>query len=60
MKPTEIRDDIFQAYPVLIGDLDASGNLNANILHEVIKGLKCKFVAQVRCFFFCLGNRRSP
>lgn len=37
-----------EAYPVLLGDIDPSGNLNANILHLFNSRLKGKFAAQVQ------------
>lgn len=36
-----------EAYPVLFGDIDPSGNLNANILHQFGKHIRLKFVSQV-------------
>ena len=39
-----------QAFPILIGDIDPSGNLNANIIHAFSERLRTKCVAQV-CFF---------
>ena len=35
-----------EAYPILLGDMDPSGNLNANIIHQ-IKNTRVKFVSQV-------------
>nr|CAG4644121.1 EOG090X09KD [Lepidurus arcticus] len=35
-----------EAYPILLGDIDPSGNLNANIIHQLSSNLRCKFVAQ--------------
>lgn len=37
-----------EAYPILIGDMDPSGNLNANIIHQLSKNIRCKFVAQIQ------------
>ncbi|EZA58298.1 hypothetical protein DMN91_005998 [Ooceraea biroi] len=37
-----------EAYPVLLGDIDPTGNLNANILHQLGSRLKGKFAAQVQ------------
>lgn len=37
-----------EAYPVLLGDIDPSGNLNANIIHQFNKHLRTKFAAQVQ------------
>lgn len=36
-----------EAYPVFLGDVDPSGNLNANILHQFNSRVKTKLVAQV-------------
>ena len=30
-----------------MGDIDGSGNLNANIIHQFTKNMRCKFVSQV-------------
>lgn len=35
-----------EAYPVLLGEIDPSGNLNANILHQLNPRTKVKFSAQ--------------
>lgn len=40
VSPTEV-------YPILVGDIDASGNLNANIIHQLTSNIKTKMVAQV-------------
>ncbi|EFN79140.1 Mitochondrial import receptor subunit TOM40-like protein [Harpegnathos saltator] len=37
-----------EAYPVLLGDVDPTGNLNASILHQLGTRLKGKFAAQVQ------------
>lgn len=37
-----------EAYPVLMGEIDPSGNLNANIIHSFTRQLRCKFVAQIQ------------
>ncbi|XP_013789285.1 mitochondrial import receptor subunit TOM40 homolog 1-like [Limulus polyphemus] len=37
-----------EAYPVLLGDIDPSGNLNANIIHQFNKHLRTKFAAQIQ------------
>lgn len=36
-----------EAYPILLGDIDPSGNLNANIIHQLNKNVRVKFVSQV-------------
>ncbi|XP_021362582.1 mitochondrial import receptor subunit TOM40 homolog 1-like [Mizuhopecten yessoensis] len=35
-----------EVYPVIIGDVDASGNLNANIIHAFSQRLRSKLVSQ--------------
>lgn len=37
-----------EAYPILLGDVDPSGNLNASILHQFRPQIQAKFGAQVR------------
>ncbi|XP_076028330.1 translocase of outer membrane 40 [Oratosquilla oratoria] len=37
-----------EAYPVMLGDIDPSGNLNANIIHQITPGVRTKFVAQIQ------------
>jgi len=37
-----------EAYPVMLGDIDPSGNLNANIIHQMLPNLRTKFVAQIQ------------
>lgn len=37
-----------EAYPILVGDIDPSGNMNANIIHAFSKRTRCKFGAQVQ------------
>jgi len=36
-----------QAFPVMMGEVEPSGNLNANIIHQFTKHLRCKFISQV-------------
>ena len=36
-----------EAYPILLGDIDPSGNLNANIIHQLNRNIRMKFVSQV-------------
>ena len=38
---------VSQAFPIMIGDVDPSGNLNANIIHQFTNNLRCKFVSSV-------------
>jgi len=35
------------AFPVLIGEIDPAGNLNANIIHQFTSRIRCKAAAQV-------------
>lgn len=37
-----------EAFPVLLGDVDPSGNLNANIVHQFNRAIRCKFAAQIQ------------
>jgi len=37
-----------EAYPVLIGDIDMSGNLQANIIHAPTDNLRCKLTAMIQ------------
>ncbi|KAK7105670.1 mitochondrial import receptor subunit TOM40 homolog 1-like [Littorina saxatilis] len=37
-----------EAFPILIGDIDPSGNLNANIIHAFSERLRTKCVAQIQ------------
>lgn len=36
-----------EAFPVILGDIDPSGNLNANIIHQFAPNVRCKFASQV-------------
>lgn len=38
-----------EVFPVLLGDIDPAGNLNANIIHQFNPRVRCKIAAQV-CF----------
>ena len=37
----------FQAYPVILGDIDNSGSLSAQVIHQFAQNLKSKLVVQV-------------
>lgn len=37
-----------EAYPILLGDIDPSGNLNATMIHQIQPKLQAKFGAQVK------------
>jgi len=37
-----------EAYPILIGDIDASGNLQANIIHAPSDNVRCKMMAAIQ------------
>lgn len=39
-----------EAFPVLLGDIDPSGNLNANVIHQFSPRIRCKFASQVSVF----------
>ena len=43
---------VLQSYPILVGDMDPSGDLNAQIIHQVFKQIRCKFVSQVKIVLF--------
>ena len=37
-----------ESYPLLLGDIDPSGNLNANIVHAFSPRLRCKSIVQIQ------------
>ncbi|KAJ9591951.1 hypothetical protein L9F63_001553 [Diploptera punctata] len=37
-----------EAFPILLGDIDPSGNLNANVIHQFGQRIRTKLVAQVQ------------
>ncbi|XP_064651010.1 mitochondrial import receptor subunit TOM40 homolog 1-like [Lineus longissimus] len=37
-----------EVFPVLIGEVDPSGNLNANIIHQFSERIRCKFMSQIQ------------
>lgn len=37
-----------EAFPVLLGDIDPSGNLNANVIHQFSNSLRAKFATQIQ------------
>lgn len=37
-----------EAFPVVLGDIDPSGNLNANIIHQLTPQVRCKFASQIQ------------
>lgn len=37
-----------EAFPVLLGDIDPSGNLNANIIHQFTPQIRLKFASQIQ------------
>lgn len=37
-----------EAFPVMMGEVEPSGNLNANIIHQFTKNLRCKFISQIQ------------
>ncbi|CAG0881483.1 unnamed protein product [Darwinula stevensoni] len=39
-----------EAYPILMGEVDASGSLNANIIHQFTRELRTRLVAQLEGF----------
>ena len=42
----------FQVYPLILGDMDSTGNLNANIIHQFHPNVRTRVVAQVKCEIF--------
>ncbi|XP_045464289.1 mitochondrial import receptor subunit TOM40 homolog 1-like [Harmonia axyridis] len=45
-----------EAYPILLGDIDPSGNLNATIIHQICNNVQAKFGAQVQNSKFTVGQ----
>lgn len=45
-----------EAYPILLGDIDPTGNLNATIIHQLQPQLQAKFGAQVQNSKFQVGQ----
>lgn len=45
-----------EAYPILLGDVDPSGNLNATIIHQLKPNLQGKFGAQVQNHKFTVSQ----
>lgn len=45
-----------EAYPILLGDIDPTGNLNATIIHQIQPKLSAKFGAQVQNSKFQVGQ----
>jgi mitochondrial import receptor subunit TOM40 len=45
-----------EAYPILLGDIDPSGNLNATIIHQLCPRIQAKFGAQVQNSKFTVGQ----
>jgi len=37
-----------EAFPVLLGDIDPQGNLNANIIHQFSPRVRCKIASQIQ------------
>lgn len=37
-----------EAFPVVLGDIDPSGNLNANVIHQLTPNIRCKFGSQIQ------------
>lgn len=35
-------------FPIVLGDIDSSGNLNANIIHQFHSNVRTRIVAQVK------------
>jgi len=41
ISPTEL-------FPVILGDIDPAGNVNANVIHQMTPNLRCKFASQIQ------------
>lgn len=37
-----------EAFPVILGDIDPAGNLNANVIHQLTPNVRCKFASQIQ------------
>lgn len=37
-----------EAFPVVLGDIDPSGNMNATIIHQFTPNIRCKFGSQIQ------------
>lgn len=37
-----------EAFPIILGDIDPSGNLNANVIHQFTPQVRCKFASQIQ------------
>lgn len=37
-----------EAFPVILGDIDPAGNLNANLIHQLTPNVRCKFASQIQ------------
>ena len=37
-----------EAFPLLLADMDPSGNLNANMIHAFSDRTRCKFISQIQ------------
>jgi len=48
-----------EAFPILVGDVDSSGNLNANMIHAFSDRMRGKFVAQFQSGGKCIGQQLS-
>ena len=46
-----------QSYPVMLGDIDTTGSLNAQIIHQLANRLRGKVVVQVRILIRIIQGR---
>jgi len=37
-----------EAFPVILGDIDPAGNLNANVIHQITPNIRCKLGSQIQ------------
>lgn len=51
---------VLQAFPVLVGDMDNSGSLNAQVIHQLSPGLRSKMAIQVSHPGVACHSHRCP
>ena len=49
----------FQAFPLLMADIDPSGNMNANIIHAPTDRSRIKFMSQIKCCVHEKWNQKT-
>lgn len=48
---------IVQFFPVMVGDIDNTGSLNAQIIHQISSRIRSKVVFQVKLTLLSLGSQ---